>query len=158
MGKRLGRSIAVASERGVCLLDLSRMRSSNGGGGDGNSSSGKTNKRKYSPCVQGFVCSSSNSNSTMNTTNHHHLNNNNISKWRLFGNEKEEQSFRVIAMTWWERDSPSNPGVSDDLLLAVVQYADADGDHYHSQVSIGGGGAARRYEDQLYLVCWSRRR
>ena len=62
------------------------------------------------------------------------------SHWKLFSRVNEEQSFRVLHMVWWDRNAhcaSEEDERSDDILVAVIQYA-------HSDVS--------------HLVGWSRRR
>lgn len=68
-------------------------------------------------------------------------------KWRLFGNEADERTFRVLAMTWWEGSPDRKTGVGDihydDLLVAVIAVQDETKEKKH---------------DLLYLACWSPRR
>jgi hypothetical protein len=109
-GREGGRSIAVAASRGLCVLDLSRR-----------AMNGHTSEDASSSC----------SDSAVNRPHNY--------RWKIFNNVKEEQRFNVVQMAWWERytNSPALAGASDDLLLAVVKYANNDVPH---------------------LVCWSRRR
>ena len=90
-------------------------------------------------CVVGHVCSISTDAIPIG------MKNGNI-KWRLFRNEKEEQSFRVIAMSWWERSAEKSRS-SEDLLVAAIEYISSD-----STTRKG------TQENQYFLVCWSRRR
>lgn len=88
-----GECIAVAANRGLCILDLSQR----------------------------------------SQTSH-------TSHWKLFSRVKEEQSFRVLHMAWWNRnehETSEEHEKCDDILVAVIQYADSDVSH---------------------LVGWSRRR
>jgi hypothetical protein len=64
-------------------------------------------------------------------------------KWHLFGNEMEERSFRVLAMTWWEGNESKDAErhLCDDLLIAIIQLQNDD----------DSSGAS-------YLACWSQRR
>lgn len=64
-------------------------------------------------------------------------------KWRLFGNETDERTFRVLSMTWWEGSSDRKSGLNDDLLVAVIAVQDENKD---------------KKEDNLHLACWSPRR
>ena len=61
----------------------------------------------------------------------------NQSKWKMLS-EVEERQFSVQAMTWWERNGTD--GSFEDLLFSAIKY--------ESNLS----------ENQIYLVCWSRRR
>jgi len=65
-------------------------------------------------------------------------------KWRMFRNESEEQSFRVLAMTWWERSAERSS--SEDLLIAAIEYISE------------GNETLASHSKQYYLVCWSRRK
>jgi hypothetical protein len=55
-------------------------------------------------------------------------------RWKVFGSVNDEQGFSVVSMLWFERSKEDS---SEDLLLAVVQYASLD---------------------TLHLACWSRKR
>ena len=131
MGKDYGRSIAVASSRGLCILDLSRMAWSEMI--CSSEKSGHATDEKNSPCIRGRPCSES----ALNPIPLH------SPRWKLFRNVRDEQRFRVVNMIWWERCSDnfkqSKGEKWEDLLVAVVQY-----------YSIG--------DSTPYLVCWSRRR
>lgn len=131
IGRRIGRSIAVASSRGLCVLDLSLVVPNNVTNDQRTDSNG-------THCVVGRACSSSPDAIPIG------MKNGNV-KWRLFRNEKEEQSFRVVAMSWWERNAEKNRA-SEDLLIAAIEYISPDIDHKQKQ------------ESQYFLVCWSRRR
>lgn len=100
IGRRRGRSIAVAASRGVCICDTARMSS------------------KYD-CR--FDTGSFNEGSRQSARILH-------PKWRLFGSEAEERGFRVLAMTWWEAKNSGKQdfGMSDDLLVAVIQLDSGD--------------------------------
>lgn len=130
VGRRLGRSIAIASSRGLCVLDLSLMIANS------EAKSEETNPIENSPCVIGRACSQSLRNESLGMKITY-------PKWRLFRNEEQEQSFRVVAMVWWERSSEGS--TSDDILIAAIEYS---------------SDLAQRDLDtsQYYLVCWSRRR
>lgn len=136
IGRRLGRSIAVSSSRGLCILDLSLMvaKSKTKSASDSTTLSAGT---AQTPCVKGHICSDSSDAVPLGMKN--------VSmKWRLFRNESEEQSFRVVAMTWWERSAEKSS--SEDLLVAAIEYIS------------GGNEAVASQSRQYYLVCWSRRR
>mmetsp|Transcript_4958 Transcript_4958/g.14430 ORF Transcript_4958/g.14430 Transcript_4958/m.14430 type:complete len:2326 (-) Transcript_4958:158-7135(-) len=60
-----------------------------------------------------------------------------VPRWRLFGNEVEERSFRVVAMTWWECDPSSLVDYDEDLLVTIIQHCDSR---------------------QQFLACWSAKR
>ena len=63
-----------------------------------------------------------------------------IPKWRLFGGEAEERSFRVLAMTWWEAAVLDG---QDDVLVAIIETIEV---------------VTRRRQPVRYLACWSVRR
>ena len=138
IGRRFGRSVAVASSKGLCILDLAKMRQTR------LVRSIPTPSRESLrplPCIgsvgvrPGDGCSYKISKKTR------------LLKWRMFANEHEESQLSVHAMTWWERNGKSDDGndedVSHDLLFAVVDTSNS---------------AANRENGQLRLVCWSRRR
>ena len=131
IGRRIGRSIAVASSRGLCVLDLSLVVAHNG---SNERDAGSDRVR----CVVGHACSNSPDAIPIGMKNGN-------AKWRLFRNEKEEQSFRVVAMSWWERNTEQNR-TSEDLLVAAIEYMSPDKAPNQMQ------------ESQYFLVCWSRRR
>ena len=89
-------------------------------------------------CVVGHACSNSPDAIPIG------MKNGNV-KWRLFRNEKEEQCFRVVTMSWWERSAEKSKA-SEDLLLAAIEYTSPN-------IALN-----ERQENQYLLVCWSRRR
>lgn len=124
IGKDDGQSIAVAASCGLCILDLSRLKRQE--------KRTNTIDKKNTPCVEGQPCIES---ATPNPVPSH------FPRWKLFSNVRDEQSFRVLGMVWWERCSSATrtkDDASDDLLLAVIQYSAGD--------------------STPYLVCWSRKR
>ena len=131
IGRRVGRSIAVASSLGLCVLDLSLVVANNRMD-EYDTSSDRAH------CTVGRACSNSPDAIPIGMKN-------GTVKWRLFRNEKEEQSFRVVAMSWWERNAEKNR-TSEDLLVAAIEYISPDKAHNQMQ------------ESQYFLVCWSRRR
>ena len=107
IGEKYGRSIAVAAERGFCILDLSI------GKDEKSSFSSLKNYRRFpSSCEEGFECYKGNTSSGVGA---------HIPKWKMF-NKIDERTFTVQAMTWWERTNVSNR-ISEDILLSVVRYA-----------------------------------
>ena len=148
IGRRLGRSIAAAASRGVCILDLAKFRGSSGHRASMNMEGTYSAHQRHSPCVSGSLCTDSNE-VPGGMKNVH-------PKWRVFRSEAEESSFRVEAMGWWERSTLNDDGLeaseitSEDMLIAVVQYLPSD-------LSVP---SKNEHDDgnQLYLVCWSRRR
>ncbi|KAL7473397.1 hypothetical protein ACHAXS_013849 [Conticribra weissflogii] len=107
IGKDCGKSIAVASSRGLCILDLSRVAYRN---------DFPVKNDRSEPCVEGNMCTES----ELNVTS--------FPRWKLFNGIRGEQSFRVVGMVWWERGAVgSTKGDSpDDLLLAVIKYLDGE--------------------------------
>eukprot|EP00978_Attheya_sp_CCMP212_P006102 scaffold13748_cov62-Attheya_sp.AAC.1 len=143
--KRMGRSLAVAGSRGLCILDMARMWSNRnqhrqeGTDIDVNDSLRCLNQR-YSPCIEGSSAASQSSFVFKNV----------YPKWRYFGSTLEERSFKVHAMSWWEMSvtSPSdaktpNNSISEDLLFGAIQYISNE---------------SLENDKELHLVCWSRRR
>ena len=103
IGKDKGRSIAVASSRGLCILDLSRTlwQASELGGNE-----------IATPCVK--------NDSDMGTSTSQPATL--CPQWKLFRNINDEQQFRVVSFLWWE-------STTDDFILAVVQYVTSDVPH-----------------------------
>ena len=130
----MGRSIAVASSRGLCILDLSPISSNEAK----MPMSSQSDSSPSSPCVSGHICTGELTTVPLGMKN-------TTTKWRLFRNEAEERSFRVLAMTWWERSAKKSS--SEDLLVAIIEYIRPDDDPNISVAS-----------NQHHLVCWSRRR
>ena len=104
IGRRHCRSIAVASCKGFCVLDCSRLTSSSYEP-QSSSHDDKTSKNGFSGVHNNARTA--------------------YPKWSLFGSESEERGFRVLAMTWWEGEvceaGKSSENFTDDLLLAVVE-------------------------------------
>jgi hypothetical protein len=97
-----GRSIAVASARGLCVLECSPFA--------------KKIKRKERSYL--FPDTETNGKTHSKATAGPRL----PPKWYLFGNEIEEKAFQVIAMTWWEGDEKRRQNhLNDDLIVAVIQ-------------------------------------
>ena len=151
IGDKMGRSVAIASSRGVCFLDLYRMRNKIDdtmvkGIRPSVTPAGMEDKfLKYannSPCI-----GASASNHTVSTNlNEKHSLRNVSPKWKMFHNEDEESSFRVHAMVWWERNFEKSDGNKtnlkcEDLLVAVIEYTSNE--------------SKEKFEGCLYLVCWS---
>ena len=109
VGKKYGRSIAVAASRGFCVLDLSMARD------DKMSSSRNKDQCTPSLCGTGFQCTNQGFSSGVGL---------NHPKWRMFS-EAEETSFSVQTMIWWERENAMN-GSSEDILLCSVNYIEDD--------------------------------
>jgi hypothetical protein len=125
IGSRLGRSIAVASRCGMCVLECpsSSLSSSN--------ITETAPKRRDGTTIIG------------NSTTSHRP------RWFRFGNETEEASFCVLAITWWEGNHTATESIlSDDLLLAVVQEVSNNNNSSH------GSGEKRT---RRYLAVWSPR-
>ena len=103
IGKDKGRSIAVASSRGLCILDLSRT-------------SWQTSELEgneiATPCIKNE--SDMGTSASQPTTL--------CPQWKLFSNINDEQQFRVVSFLWWESST-------DDFILAVVQYVTSDVPH-----------------------------
>lgn len=108
IGKDCGKSVAVASSRGLCILDLSRMVHR------WNHSSFKNDRNE--PCVEGLMCTESELNATS------------LPRWKLFNSIRGEQNFQVVGMVWWERDAVGSAkgGRPDDLLLAVIKFLNGE--------------------------------
>ena len=107
IGKKYGRSVAVAASRGVCVLDLSIGR-------EENSCTTLNEDRGFpSSCIEGHECSVQRPLSGVGL---------NHPKWRMFS-KVNETLFSVQNMTWWERSHILN-GSSEDVLLCTVNYAD----------------------------------
>lgn len=126
IGRHFSRSIAVASSRGLCVLDCSRMQTSNryvSSAYEGDRSAGKRSTLSLDNRKQGRAA---------------------LPKWKLFG-EAEERSFQVIAMTWWEGD-PRNKVADcngDDLVLAIIERTTETGSNSERYLSCW---SRRRYE------------
>jgi hypothetical protein len=114
VGKKYGRSIAVAASLGFCILDLCFGR-------DERLFAGADNDERFlSPCTSGFECSEERC--SLGVGVHH-------PKWRLF-REIDERSFRVQTMAWWERNSIMQNS-SEDILLCTVNYVEEDCDQFY---------------------------
>jgi len=156
MGRKFCRSIAVASSRGLCILDLSQLHNF--------STSdpvhrGTTRNKTNLPCVgttvimskqqkrESFMCGNKISKKLRQI------------KWRMM-REQEERQFQVHAMIWWEingvlkqqhgsrRNPEENIITSEDMLFAVIEMVDKN-------ITTHPSNNGKR---QLRLVCWSRRR
>lgn len=107
IGSQIGRSIAVAASRGVCILDCSDRFQANHSVQRVSASSGDDRLFKLRPYVFPH-------------------------RWCLFGNVTEEATFRVVAMSWWESSVLNSfgmdPIMSDDILIALIEvYGDCAG-------------------------------
>lgn len=146
IGRKYGRSIAIAASRGLCIFDLSSRNQE-----EENASRVLSNLGPSiipTPCIAGSRCNDDGSGGVKSNT----------AKWRMF-RELDERALSVRAMTWWERCSMEGD-VSEDLLLAVIEY------HLDGEVPSWNGSNRNDAEGdddgetttQCYLVCWSRRR
>lgn len=127
IGKNFGRSIAVASSRGLCVLDCSGSDRSHAELSVCLNSVSNHGQRRKDESVTKLL-----------RMGHVHP------RWRLFGNAADERAFRVLAMTWWEGTFlSSDEGLgtvdTDDLLVAVIEVLDG------------------REDSGYYLSCWSSR-
>ena len=115
VGKKYGRSIAVAASRGFCILDLCFGRDerllevANNDGGF------------LSPCSSGFECSDEGYSFGGVGVNH--------PKWKMF-RQIDERSFQVQTMAWWERHIIMQNS-SEDILLCTVNYVEEDCDQFY---------------------------
>lgn len=114
IGKKYGRSIAVAASAGFCVLDLSVRRD------DSMYTINDTHGSFPSSCTSGFECFTQGSLSGVGS---------NHPKWRMFG-KSDEGLFVVQSMTWWERCNETN-GSSEDVLLGAIQYSDERNQQYY---------------------------
>jgi hypothetical protein len=129
IGRKRGRCIAVASSRGLCILDLTKVHKANL---DAVASRQGISPGRSLPCIEA-------SGALLRGTTHHSITFH--PKWRMFASEQDERNIKVHAMTWWEREEDD-----DDLLLAVVQLLnDFDGNQRFGS------------EPPFRLFCWSRR-
>jgi len=108
IGKDCGKSVAVASSRGLCILDLSRMVHRQ------NNFPFKNDRNE--PCVEGLVCNES----ELNVTS--------LPRWKLFNSIRGERNFQVVGMVWWARGAVGSAkgGRPDDLLLAVIKFLNGE--------------------------------
>jgi len=106
IGRKYGRSLAIASERGLCILDMSKSYKAHWGG-------------KKCLSLGSLPCASSSAGIRYEAAKIHCSIKKSNPRWRFFAKEQEENIFKVHCMTWWERDE-----LDDDLLLAVVQIFD----------------------------------
>jgi hypothetical protein len=126
MGKNSGRFVAVASNRGFCVLDRT--------GAD------RSNDRLL---VADSVPLCTSAQLSQDESLMKFLRSGSASpKWRLFANETNEKAFRVVAMTWWEGvvDKPDVTAAcaqTDDLLVVIIEVLE--------------GHELNGY----YLSCWS---
>jgi len=147
IGRKHGRSIAVAASRGLCVFDLSSRSQEEENASKALSTLGPS--IIPTPCILGRRCDDDEGSGGVKS---------NTPKWRMF-RESDERSFSVRAMTWWERSSTKGE-VSEDLLIAVVEY------HIDGEGAFSWNGSNRDDDEedndgettQCYLVCWSRRR
>ncbi len=181
IGRKFCRSIAIASRRGLCILDLSHMYhlSANSNIIDNADQTVIGRHKQILPCVgtittalaqTEIVCRSH------NVANKITKKLRNI-KWRMF-NEQDERQFKVHAMTWWERNigqmkqrqhhEKKNVQISDsvpfegtnyvppqseDILFAVIEMMAEV-----SSTSTSKNNDSRSTNKEFHLVCWSRKR
>lgn len=112
VGKNLGRSVAVACTRGLCILDLHGTDRTNVGP-----------KYRNKGCHEKLDVSLS----KILRLGHAHP------RWRMFGNEADEKAFRVVAMSWWEGAAINSEdfldnGIANDLLIAVIEVVEGQED------------------------------
>lgn len=109
IGMRGSRSVAIASSRGLCVLNCSNKQNTDVGQAPISFHSGVDNSNKILKQLSKPVISKP--------------------RWNLFGNEGTERSFRVIAMAFWEpnffMDSYADPLVTDDIIVALIEVDDA---------------------------------
>ena len=125
-----GQSLAIASTRGVCVLECSQHPS------------------RYSTAGEdrGYMLQEPQSPKADKETSLSRRNPMHTPKWHFFGNESEEKAFRVLAMTWWQGEPNTKAGhTSGDLLVAVIQL-------YRKQDS------SNNHQPGAFLACWSQRR
>ena len=105
-----GQSIAVASSRGLCVLECTPRAKK--------FSVGKDREYAVEDSGQERVESEDNRGYMLPP------------KWHFFGNEMEEKAFRVLTMAWWRGNFDTKRShYSDDLLVAVIQtHRQDDGD------------------------------
>ena len=100
LSDRVGKSLAIVGSRGLCVLDMHK---------DDGIFNNETS------CVEGFHCQVEKF--QLKTRQ---------DRWRMF-QKRDEQSFIVKAMTWWEQFN----GSSEDVIVCVIQYVDGlDPNHY----------------------------
>lgn len=133
IGQERSRSIAVASSKGTCVLDCSSKRLSIPSEFAANLKKGAAEAVSGDDGTKGARIEQP--------------------RWRLFGTEADERTFRVLAMTWWEGNAERKSGADsvqcDDLLVAVVAV----------QPKVDGeDGKESKKDETLYLACWNPRR
>lgn len=124
-----GQSIAVASSRGLCVLECTPRAK--------RFSVGKDRSHLFEEAAhsEAVLHTSTNRRGYMLPP-----------KWHFFGNETEEKSFRVLTMRWWPGNTDAKRShTSDDLLVAVIQMQRRE-----DKNAIQPGSC--------YLACWSQRR
>ena len=102
IGRDRGRSIAVASSRGLCILDLSRT----------SWQASDVERNETIPCVKNDSDTGTSASQLTPL----------CPQWKLFSNINDEQQFGVVSFIWWESSS-------DDFILAVVEYVTSDVPH-----------------------------
>ena len=150
----MGRSIAVASSTGLCVLDMALMNSPLFFEKKYTADGMAVTKKFVSTCEETSISSFDNNKSITGPCQRQKKHNH---KWRMLANASEEKSFKVHAMVWWEknsqstRDTESKEDLSDDLLVAVIEILN-EGNFSESN---------KKKESripQFHIVCWSRRR
>jgi len=147
LGGKNGQSIGLASSRGVCILDLHKINNKEADAEKEKYSSNMLQIISSSPCIQAVHSE----NDSAIPFDEKLIPKNSDHKFRMILNPDEESSFKVHAMTWWERHdkNPQNGDMktlhkNEDLLIAVIEYVSDD---LNGQLS-----------GKLFLVCWSRKR
>lgn len=124
-----GQSIAVASSRGLCVLECTPRAKKFSVGKDREYMRGEAQQPTTIP--EGVM----NRRGYMLPP-----------KWHFFGNETEEKAFRVLTMAWWKGNADSKRShASDDLLVAVIQMQRQEDGNSDPPGT-------------CYLACWSQRR
>ena len=98
---KFGRSLALFGSKGLCVLDIRRDNDL-----VDKAKTIRRNPRYLTSCVEGFQCD----------INHFQIKNN-LDRWRMF-QRRDEQSFTVTAMVWWENFCDCN----EDVLICAVSY------------------------------------
>jgi hypothetical protein len=178
IGRKFCRSIAIASRRGLCILDLSHMHHLS-------ANSNITNNveqtvigchKQILPCVGTITTAIAQTDTACCSHNVANKIGKKLRqiKWRMF-NEQDERQFKVHAMTWWERNNGQmkQHGIknmresdyvlfeganyispqSEDILFAVIEMmVDV------SPASTLRTSDSRNEKKEFHLVCWSRKR
>lgn len=181
IGRKFCRSIAIASRRGLCILDLSHMYHLS-------ANSNITNNveqtvigchKQILPCVGTMTTALAQTDTVCCSHNVANKITKKLRqiKWRMF-NEQDERQFKVHAMTWWERNSGQMKQQQQHGIKNVREpdYAPFEGNNYISpqsedilfaviemMVDVSSASTlrtndSRNEKKELHLVCWSRKR